>query len=296
MEKELNLKEILKLRKNLRKDPKESLKDVLSYDENAIFDLIISKAPSKEKLEKINTKLENSEDKNLAIKTYLEKLIKFIYKVLQKERFTWEKIEETLSQRSVFQLLLDGKVHYVNPCFDYTMVTTYILQKLWFEDVKFVIDFINNWVALHFWTEFVYNNKIYYIDSHSFNTILIWEWAFTSKYDNIESSSEKERINWTDINKDTKIFDFEKHISKKHMKDIFNIDTLYWKIQMLKTHNESWKDRTDKFVPTIKENYKQHFDIQDEELDEKKVLKKPIIKRADREPTTQHKQHLSNNF
>jgi hypothetical protein len=87
---EIRLAEILKDRQKLNREKKKhnnNVKKNLTIKENEIFDQIISKAPKKEKLEKLSSKLDESIDKNTAIKTYLEELVNFIYKILHKKRF-----------------------------------------------------------------------------------------------------------------------------------------------------------------------------------------------------------------
>lgn len=277
----LTLKEILQIRKNLGKNAKENLKDVLSYDKDEVFALIISKAPKKEKLDRLI--IEHKENENVAIKIYLEELISFVFKILHKKRFSAERIKETMSQRSAFELILDWDVHYANACFDYTLLTTVILQKLWFENVKFIIDFIWSAWILHFWTEFSYKNKPYYVDSHSYNTMFIWAWEFISKYDHEWPVSAKEKIDWKDINEHTKIFDFEKYITEENLKKIFSVGTLNYKIKKLIEDNKDWTDRTDKYIPTLKKNYSTHIE---NKLTNEEILTTPIIERADRKHTT----------
>jgi hypothetical protein len=96
---------------------------------------------------------------------------------------------DTIWNLSTRKLLTQKEVFFMNTCLDYSLLTLQYMKNIWFEKINFVVNELSTqypWLyKLHFWIEWIYENKSYYIDHKNRNTVIIGQWNFVSDYSDI---------------------------------------------------------------------------------------------------------------
>ncbi len=90
------------------------------------------------------------------------------------------------------QTLSKWEVFFMNTCLEYSLLTLQYMKQAWFKDTKLVINELSTpypWLyKLHFGVEWVHEEKSYYIDHKSRNTVVVGQGNFVSDYSDINES------------------------------------------------------------------------------------------------------------
>jgi len=190
---------------------------------------------------------------NKDIFSFLKDIVHHIHKLLKKERFENEEIENNFAKHSARELLTVGKTFYMNPCLDFVLVTIEWLKRTGIENIQFIVEELQcpwHWFKLHFGIELKRQGKNYYIDYREKNNVFLWEGSFISKYKNKwEEIVHSIRADAKDISVDDNIYTLmEKKIITFKKFDPKLLDILK---ERLKRHN-SPEERKRWFVEKVK--------------------------------------------
>lgn len=90
------------------------------------------------------------------------------------------------------QTLTKGEVFFMNTCLEYSLLTLQYMKQAGFKQTNFVINELSTphaWVyKLHFWVEWIHEEKAYYIDHKRRNTVILGQGEFVSDYSDIHES------------------------------------------------------------------------------------------------------------
>ncbi|MCX6825488.1 MAG: hypothetical protein NTY80_04705 [candidate division SR1 bacterium] len=183
---------------------------------------------------------------------FLKGVIHHIHKILKKDKFENEYIENRFGKLSTRELISEGKTFYMNPCLDFVLVTVEGLKRSGLKNILFIIEELacpGGSHKLHFGIEIKKEDKNYYVDYRGQNNVFLGEGKFASKYEHKgEKSMHKIKIDAQNISIDDNIHTLMNRgiVQFKN----FNPASFETMKEKLKRHNTP-KQRTDGFVNQV---------------------------------------------